>query len=63
MDFLPERRLRLRFVKPFGQQGRGESGLARPAESDTQPADDLSFHRFVAALQGHVVTFLGSQKK
>lgn len=29
----------------------------------TQPADDLSFQRFVAALRGHVVTFLGSQKK
>jgi hypothetical protein len=29
----------------------------------TQPAEDLSFQRFVAALRGHVVTFLGSQKK
>jgi len=29
----------------------------------TQPADDLSLQRFVAALRGHVVTFLGSQKK
>lgn len=29
----------------------------------TQPAQDLSFQRFVAALRGHVVTFLGSQKK
>jgi hypothetical protein len=28
----------------------------------TQPAEDLSFLRFVAALRGHVVTFLGSQK-
>jgi hypothetical protein len=27
----------------------------------TQPAEDLNFRRFVAALQGHVVTFLGSQ--
>jgi hypothetical protein len=27
----------------------------------SQPAEDLSFHRFVAALKGHVVTFLGSQ--
>jgi hypothetical protein len=25
-----------------------------------QPAEDLTFRRFVAALQGHVVTFLGS---
>lgn len=29
----------------------------------TQPADDLTFQRFVAALRGHVVTFIGSQKK
>jgi hypothetical protein len=29
----------------------------------TQPADDLSFQRFVAALRGHVVTFLGSLQK
>jgi len=28
----------------------------------SQPADDLTFHRFVAALRGHVVTFLGSTK-
>ncbi|MDF0644734.1 MAG: PaeR7I family type II restriction endonuclease [Nitrospira sp.] len=28
----------------------------------TQPAPDLTFRRFVAALQGHVVTFLGSQE-
>lgn len=27
----------------------------------TQPAEDLNFHRFVAALRGHVVTFLGSR--
>lgn len=27
----------------------------------TQPAADLTFGRFVAALRGHVVTFLGSQ--
>lgn len=29
----------------------------------TQPADDLSFTRFVAALRGHVVAFLGSRKQ
>jgi hypothetical protein len=29
----------------------------------TQPADDLTFHRFVAALRGHAVTFLGSRNK
>ncbi len=29
----------------------------------TQPAEDLNFQRFVAALRGHVVAFLGSQKK
>src|SRR6202007_1504092 len=28
----------------------------------TQPADDLSFQRFIAALRGHVVAFLGSRK-
>jgi hypothetical protein len=28
-----------------------------------EPAEDLSFGRFVAALRGHTVTFLGSQKK
>jgi len=28
-----------------------------------QPAEDLNFQRFVAALRGHVVAFLGSQKK
>lgn len=27
----------------------------------TQPAEDLSFQRFAAALRGHVVTFLGSK--
>ena len=27
----------------------------------TEPADDLTFRRFAAALRGHVVTFLGSQ--
>jgi hypothetical protein len=27
----------------------------------TEPAEDLSFARFVAALRGHVVTFLGSR--
>lgn len=27
----------------------------------SQPADDLTFSRFVAALRGHVTTFLGSQ--
>jgi len=29
----------------------------------TQPADDLTFQRFAAALPGHAVTFLGSQQK
>jgi hypothetical protein len=28
----------------------------------TQPAEDLTFHRFVAALRGHVVTFMGSRQ-
>ena len=28
----------------------------------TQPADDLTFHRFAAALRGHAVTFLGTRK-
>jgi hypothetical protein len=28
----------------------------------TQPADDLTFNRFVAALRGHAVTFLGSKR-
>ncbi|MDR3741478.1 MAG: PaeR7I family type II restriction endonuclease [Terracidiphilus sp.] len=27
----------------------------------TQPADDLSFHRFIATLRGHVIAFQGSQ--
>jgi hypothetical protein len=27
----------------------------------TQPSEDLSFHRFAAALRGHAVTFLGSR--
>jgi hypothetical protein len=34
-----------------------------PKTQITQPAEDLSFQRFVATLRGHVVTFLGSQKK
>ena len=34
-----------------------------PKTKITQPAADLSFRRFVAALRGHVVTFLGSKKK
>jgi hypothetical protein len=34
-----------------------------PHTKITQPAEDLNFQRFVAALRGHVVTFLGSQKK
>jgi hypothetical protein len=29
----------------------------------TQPAEDLGFHRFVAALRGHALTFLGSRTK
>jgi hypothetical protein len=29
----------------------------------TEPAEDLSFKRLLAAIQGHVVTFLGSQIK
>jgi hypothetical protein len=29
----------------------------------SQPADDLTFKRFVAALHGHAITFLESQKK
>ncbi|MBX3330199.1 MAG: restriction endonuclease [Nitrospira sp.] len=32
-----------------------------PKTKITQPASDLTFQRFVAALQGHVVTFLGSR--
>lgn len=31
-----------------------------PKTKITQPAEDLSFRRFVAALRGHVVTFLGA---
>jgi hypothetical protein len=34
-----------------------------PHTKITQPAEDLNFQRFTAALRGHVVTFLGSQKK
>jgi hypothetical protein len=33
-----------------------------PKTQITQPAEDLNFHRFVAALRGHVVTFLGSRR-
>jgi len=33
-----------------------------PATRLTQPAEDLSFRRFAAALRGHVVTFLESRK-
>jgi hypothetical protein len=33
-----------------------------PKTEITQPAEDLSFQRFVAALRGHVVTFLGSRQ-
>jgi hypothetical protein len=29
----------------------------------TQPAKELNFQRFAAALRGHVVTFLGSRKE
>ncbi len=29
----------------------------------TQPADDLAFGRFEAALRGHVLTFIGSRRK
>lgn len=29
----------------------------------TEPAEDLTFHRFAAALRGHVTTFLGSQRR
>ncbi len=31
------------------------------ATTITEPAEDLTFHRFVATLRGHVVTFLESQ--
>jgi hypothetical protein len=34
-----------------------------PKTKLTQPAEDLSFRRFVAALRGHVVTFLESRTK
>ena len=34
-----------------------------PKTKITQPASDLTFQRFVAALRGHVVTFLGSHGK
>lgn len=34
-----------------------------PKTDITQPATDLNFKRFVAALRGHVVTFLESSKK
>ncbi len=34
-----------------------------PHTKINQPAEDLNFQRFTAALRGHVVTFLGSQKK
>lgn len=34
-----------------------------PRTTITQPASDLTFQRFVAALRGHVVTFLGSRGK
>ncbi|HEX3745849.1 MAG TPA: PaeR7I family type II restriction endonuclease [Bryobacteraceae bacterium] len=34
-----------------------------PRTKITQPAEDLSFNRFVAALRGHVVTFLGGRTK
>lgn len=35
---------------------------SEPRTRLTEPAEDLSFKRFVAALRGHVVTFPGSQK-
>lgn len=34
-----------------------------PRTTISQPADDLTFHRFVAALRGHVVTFLGQSRE
>lgn len=34
-----------------------------PKTKITQPTEDLDFQRFVAALRGHVVTFLGSLSK
>jgi len=36
--------------------------LSTPKAKITQPAEDLTFQRFAAALRGHVVTFLESQK-
>lgn len=33
-----------------------------PKTEITEPAEDLNFQRFEAALRGHVVTFLGSKK-
>jgi hypothetical protein len=33
-----------------------------PKTQITQPAEDLSFQRFVSALRGHAVSFLGSSK-
>jgi hypothetical protein len=37
--------------------------LARRILEDGHLTDDLTFQRFAAALRGHAVTFLGSQKK
>ena len=34
-----------------------------PKTKLTEPADDLAFQRFVAALRGHIVAFLGAQKQ
>ena len=34
-----------------------------PKTKLTEPAKDLSFTRFAAALRGHVVTFMGSRGK
>ena len=34
-----------------------------PATKISQPAPDLTFDRFAAALRGHIVTFVGSQKQ
>ena len=39
------------------------AGDKRPEDADNAAGGDLSFQRFVAALRGHVVTSLGSQKK
>ena len=38
-------------------------GANSPQTKITQPAEDLNFQRFVAALRGHVVTFLGSRRQ